>query len=112
MTSKDISEQEWISILAAEAERDLIFLWNITSGSFGGRKYAASELPSVVARVTAALFNENCQVGFGNPDSKEWQAATEVLRTADPGTEIATRWLAAPKEFEFLVFARRPKPSR
>ena len=105
MTDTDHIEEEWIRSLTDEAKRDLVFLWHITSGRFGGRTYTSGELPSVVARVADALINSGCKVGFGDPDDKEWQSDIAVLNAENPGAEIAARWLAEPKNVEFLVFA-------
>jgi len=94
--------------LLSEAERDLVFLWNITTGSFGGRKYAEDELPAVVARVAGALIKSGCKVGYGDPDGSDWKPAIDVLSGGNPGVEIAARWVTAPGDYEFLVFAMRP----
>ena len=106
MTDAD-SEENWIRGLIKEAERDLVFLWNITTGSFGGRKYVADELLSVIERVANALIESGCKVGFGDPDDESWRAATDVLSTQNPGAEIAERWRTKPENVEFLVFALR-----
>jgi hypothetical protein len=107
MTDINCIEDEWIRSLIKEGERDLVFLWHITSGRFGGPTYTSEELPLVVARVATAMIGSGCMVGFGNPDDEGWQAATDVLNAEDPGAEIAARWRASPKEIEFLVFAHR-----
>lgn len=106
MTDAD-SEEDWIRRLIEEAERDLVFLWHITTESFGGRRYVADELPLVIARVATALIESGCKVGFGDPDDGTWRAATDVLSTQDPGAEIAERWRAKPDSVEFLVFVHR-----
>lgn len=107
MTDEDSIEEKWIGSLIQEAERDLVFLWHITAGSFGGPKYASDELPLVVARVAKALIESGCKVGFGDPDDNSWRAATDVLSAEDPGAGIAERWRVNPDSVEFLVFARR-----
>lgn len=107
MTARDQLEQEWIKSLVCEAERDLVFLWHIATGSFGGRSCTSEELPLVIARVTTALIMSGCKVGFGDPDGQAWQPDTELLQAENPGGVIAARWLADPKGVEFLVFARR-----
>jgi hypothetical protein len=107
MTYTDQLEQEWIRSLICEAERDLVFLWHITTASFGGPTYAEDELPLVIKRVSGALIKSGCRVGFGNPDNKTWQPEAHLINAEDPGAEIAARWLADPKQVEFLVFARR-----
>ena len=106
MTDADV-EEEWIRSLIDEAGDDLVFLWHITGGRFGGRKYASDELPLVVARVAAALIESGCKVGFGNPDDKNWLVATDILGAENPGVEIAETWRVDPGKVEFLVFARR-----
>jgi hypothetical protein len=107
MTYTDQLEEEWLRSLICEAERDLVFLWHITRGSFGGPTYAENELPSAIGRVSGSLIKSGCSVGFGDPDDKTWQPETDLANAEDPGAEIAARWVADPKEVEFLVFARR-----
>jgi hypothetical protein len=107
MTDTDRIEEEWIRSLTDEAERDLVFLWHITSGRFGGRTYASDALSLIVARVSNALIDSGCKVGFGNPDDNGWQADADILNAETPGAEIAARWLVNPKDVELLVFARR-----
>jgi hypothetical protein len=107
MSDTNRLEQEWIRSLSCEAERDLVFLWHITAGKFGGRAYTSEELPLVIARVTTALIRSGCTVGFGDPDGGAWQAETALLNADNPGAVIAARWLVDPRDVEFLVFARR-----
>jgi hypothetical protein len=107
MTNADRLERQWIGALVREAERDLVFLWHVTTGAFGGRAYPSEELPLVIARVATALIKSGCKVGFGNPDGDAWQADTDLLNVENPGLIIAARWLANPKDVEFLVFALR-----
>jgi hypothetical protein len=113
VTHDDTERQqyEWIISLLSEAERDLVFLWNITTGSFGRRKYAEDELPAVVARIAGALIESGCKVGCGDPDGSDWEPATNVLSGGNPGVEINARWGIAPGDYEFLVFAKRLKTS-
>jgi hypothetical protein len=91
MTNTARQEYERITSLLSEAERDLVFRWNITTGSFGGRKYAEDELPTVIARVAGALIKSGCKVGYGDPDGSDWKPATDVLSGGNPGVEIAAR---------------------
>lgn len=107
MTGKDQVEHEWIRTLTREAERDCVFLWHITTGKFGGGPYTSEELPLAVARVATALVKSGCKLGFCDPDAETWQAGTDLLRADNPGAAITARWLANPKDVEFLVFARR-----
>lgn len=107
MTDTDQVEQEWIRSLVREAERDCVFLWPITTGRFGGGSYTSEELPSAVARVATTLIKSGCKMGFGDLDRDTWQPDADLLRAENPGAAIAARWLADPKDGEFLVFARR-----
>jgi len=107
MTDTDRLEQEWGRFLLCEAKRDLVFLWNITAGSFGGPAYASEELPSVVACIATALLKSRCKVGFDDPDGDVWQTDARFLNAENLGTAIAARWLANPMDVEFLVFVLR-----
>lgn len=107
MSKTDRLEQEWIRSLVCEAERDLVFLWHIAAAKFGGPAYTSEVLPSVIARVTTALISSGCTVGFGDPDSETWRADTDLLNAENPGAMIASRWLADPRDVEFMAFAIR-----
>lgn len=107
MSDTDQVEQEWIRSLVREAERDCVFLCHITTGRFRGRSYTSDALPLALARVATALIQSGCKVGFGDPDSETWQPDMDLLRAENPGALITARWLADPKDVEFLVFARR-----
>ncbi len=107
MTDKDQVEQECLSSLVREAERDCVFLSHITTGRFGGEAYTSEELPLAVARVANALIKSGCKVGFRDPDAETWQLDTDLPRAENPGAAITARWLADPKDVEFLVLARR-----
>lgn len=107
MSDRDRLEQEWIRSLICEAERDLVFLWHITAAKFDGRACTNEELPLVMARVTTALIKSGCTVGFGDPDGKTWQKDMDLLNAENPGAMIAARWLANPRDVEFMVFALR-----
>ena len=107
MNKTDRLEQEWIRSLTCEAERDLVFLWHIAAKKFDGPAYPGEVLPLVIARVTTALIRSGCTVGFGDPDGKTWQPDADLLNAENPGAMIGARWLADPKDVEFMVFARR-----
>ena len=107
MSETDRLEQEWIRSLVCEADRDLVFLWHILAAKFDGPAYPSEMLPLAVARVTTALIRSGCTVGFGDPDSKTWQPDADLLNAEKHGSMIAARWLADPKDVEFMVFARR-----
>ena len=101
-------EQAWVQRLANEARRDLVFLWHITGGRFGGPSYQASELPAALERVASGLIECGCLVGFGDPDSEGWQVPTELSASAENrGQRISDMWRQDPDGFQFLVFALR-----
>ena len=100
-------EQEWIRSLICEAERDLVFLWHVAAAKFGGPAYTSEMLPLAIERITTALISAGCTVGFGDPDSKTWQADTDLLKAENPGAMVAAKWLADPRAVEFMVFALR-----
>lgn len=100
-------EEGWIADLVQEAERDLVFLWHIAGGHYGGSKYSALELPDALVRVTNELIARGCIVGFGNPDSSTWKPSADLLALENPGAAIAAGWFEDRQEYEFLVFAIR-----
>jgi hypothetical protein len=101
------SEQEWISSLTAEAKRDIVFLWHITTASFGGPAYSKEELPMAIERVANALILAGSTVGFGDPDKADWKEEKDLLSTKNPGAAIAAQWVKDAEGCEFLVFAIR-----
>lgn len=107
MSETDRLEQVWIRSLLCEAERDLVFLWHIAATKFNGPAYTSEVLPLVIARVTTALIRSGCTVGFGDPDSNTWHTDTDLLNAENPGAMISARWLAEPRDVEFMVFALR-----
>jgi hypothetical protein len=101
------SEQEWISSLSAEAKRDIVFLWHITTASFGGPAYSKEELPRAIERVANALILAGSTVGFGDPDKADWKEGKDLLNAENPGATIAANWVRNAEGYEFLVFAIR-----
>lgn len=106
--SEASAEEEWIGNLVHEAARDLVFLWNVTSGSFGG-SFAGTSVPlHAQERAISALLTARCKVGFGDPDSSEWLEPTEILKEGSVNAGRILEMLAQhPEEYKFLVFARR-----
>jgi hypothetical protein len=114
MTSSAYDEAQWVQTLLAEAKRDLVFVFNIASGAFGGPRPAPAqgEVPGLLERVAAALLERGCIVGLGNPDTDDW-VLPERLRVA-PGrlpATIASFYAECPDEARFLVFAHRANRS-
>src|SRR5690349_21785364 len=59
MTLEKISqaENEWAAVLLDEAERDLVFVFNIAAGGFGGPTGMPSEeVPGTIERMARALL--------------------------------------------------------
>jgi len=105
-----LSDQErtWVSALADEARRDLVFLWHIAEGRFGGPTYQASERTEALERVASALVLLGCIVGFGDPGTDRWQIPIELeVNSKSKGKRIAELWREDSNAFEFLVFALR-----
>lgn len=101
-------EDEWIGNLVHEAARDLVFLWNITSGSFGGPSLSGS-IPMVLQKkAITALLEVGCKVGFGNPDSPDWHVPHEIQSEGKTNaTKIIAMLSSQPEDYKFLVFALR-----
>jgi hypothetical protein len=101
-------EAAWVERVLDEARRDLIFLWHITRGKFGGPGTPASELPSSVERIVAALLKKGCTVGSGNPDSHEWTTPKALcLEPQEIPAAVVRLWTESPADYEFLVFVSR-----
>lgn len=102
------SEDAWLDVLEREAQRDLVFLWHIAQSRFGGPSYPAAEVPFAVDRVSCALLERGCKLGFGDPDSPSWHVPVELSGTPqEQGALLAAAWQQNPEKWQFLVFARR-----
>ncbi|MDP2018509.1 hypothetical protein [Hydrogenophaga sp.] len=102
-------EEAWAALLLAEARRDLVFVFHIAGGAFGGPKDMSSEdLPAAIERMARALVKAGCIVGFGDPDSPSWNvpANLEVPRSELPVT-ISRLWSQDPETHRFIAFALR-----
>lgn len=102
----------WLDAMALEAERDLVFLFAIANWAkrSAERSIKPEELPPLIAMAATALFERGCAVGFGDPDSEQWQVWPLASGAAAAlGTEVSELWAADQDRFEFLAFARRPK---
>lgn len=101
---------EWIENLLAEARRDVVYVFNITQGAYGGPKPMPSEaeLPGLIEQVAEALLQRGCVVGFGDPDSNKWRVPNELhVPFEHKPSAISRSWVKSPEEFQFLVFALR-----
>lgn len=99
-------KSEWIKALVAEAERDVVFVFNIAGGAFGGPTpdFAAP----LVASIGQTLIEHGCIAGFGDPDSPEWHVPVQLQVPHEQlPSVISTLLKEHPDEFEFLAFARR-----
>ncbi|WP_374588789.1 hypothetical protein [Ideonella dechloratans] len=99
-------ESEWIKALVTEAERDVVFVFNIAAGAFGGP--TPDVATPLVASIGQALIEHGCIAGFGDPDSPEWQVPVQLqVHHEQLPRVISTLLKEHPDEFEFLAFARR-----
>lgn len=106
--------EAWIDDLLAEARRDLVFIFNITNGGFGGPKPMPPRhaIPALLERVCEGLLRGGCQVGFGDPDLDGWRVPDEICDAGMPTAErIVRMWSDDPGHYEFLTFSLRG-PSR
>jgi len=104
----------WVSSLLAEAQLDVVFVFNITQGAFGGPRPMPSEaaLPGLLEQVAQALLLGGCVVGFGDPDSATWGVPIELeVPMERQPSAIAHAWAERPEEFKFLAFALRESPA-
>jgi len=96
----------WIKALVAEAERDVVFVFNIAAGAFGGPTPEVAT--PLVASIGQALIEHGCIAGFGAPDSPEWQVPEQLQVPHEQlPSVISTLLKERPDEFEFLAFAHR-----
>lgn len=103
-------EAAWVDSLLDEARRDLVFLWHIIQGRFGGRRVPVAELPSTLEQIVAALLEKGCSVGFGNPDSPEWTVPEALcLEPQEIPAAVVRLWSESPSDYEFLVFVSRER---
>jgi hypothetical protein len=106
MTHSPADVQEWVVALFAEARRDLVFLWNITNGSFGGGNVRPDD--ETLESVVSGLVTRGCTVGFGDPDSSSWRVPAELRVPNEQLPRQILRFLEENRaENEFLVFAVR-----
>lgn len=104
-------ESEWSVSLLEEAKRDLVFVFNIAAGVFGGPKnIPVKELPCVIERMSQKMLEGGCVVGFGDPDSPDWRVpdGLEIPREEIPRA-IKKLWGEDPDTYQFLVFALRER---
>jgi hypothetical protein len=110
MTTGEFSHTSWEDALIAEARRDVVFVFNITSCAFGGPRPTPAEddLPGLVERVASALLDAGCKVGYGVPGTDD-VIVPERLRVP-PGRlakDIARFYADEPEQAKFLAFVDR-----
>ena len=104
----DQTAMNWISNLVAEANRDLVFMWHITSGRFSTPPGVAAPSEKEIDEAISRLIEIGARVGFGDPDLAEFTIPAEILVNGKPCASIISELRHAnPTEYEFLVFAVR-----
>lgn len=106
-TNAVLLPQSWIDALLAEAERDVVFAWHITQGSFGGPKLEQSEWSNLLKAAARSLIERGCNVGFGDPDAENWKPIAVAASPVSAAEQVVAHWAAEPSQFEFLAFAKR-----
>ena len=103
------AENQWVVSLLEEAKRDLVFVFNIAAGAFGGPTgMPTEEVPGVIERMARSLLDGGCIVGFGDPDSASWRVPeTLAVPRSDVPATVKKLWEQDPETYQFLVFARR-----
>jgi hypothetical protein len=106
MTHTPAQLETWVAELLREAERDLVFLWHIQGGRFGGLNISPDR--QTFAKIVERLVAGGCKVGFGDPSFSKWIVPPELQVASDRLPQaIIELWEANPKENEFITFAIR-----
>jgi hypothetical protein len=108
MTHTPEQIETWLAHLLNEARRDLVFLWNIQRGSFGGAGVAPDK--KTLGKVIEGLVMGGCMVGFGDPSFSNWSVPSELQVPREHlSAAIIQFWEASPKKNEFVTFALRAR---
>ena len=106
MTHTPAQIETWLTDLLNEAQRDLVFLWNILRGSLGGLGVAPDK--ETLEKVIEGLVTGGCVVGFGDPSFTSWTVPSELQVPRERlSAAVIQFWEANPKEHEFVTFALR-----
>ena len=110
MTAVAFSQFNWERALLAEARRDVVFVFNIVSGAFGGPKPAPAqdEQAALLERVAGVLLKGGCTVGFLTKGTDEPALPERLLVQRDHlAKEIARFYAENPEDVKFLAFLHR-----
>lgn len=106
MTHTPAQIETWLTDLLNEAQRDLVFLWNILRGSLGGLGVAPDK--ETLEKVIEGLVTGGCMVGFGDPSFTSWTVPSELQVPRERlSAAVIQFWEANPKKYEFVTFALR-----
>lgn len=98
----------WVANLITESERDLVFLWHITSGRFSSIPLAVAPSEIDIDNAISELVAIGARIGFGDPNSSEFVVPQELLVNGKPSaSRIAELRRNAPENYHFLIFAIR-----
>jgi hypothetical protein len=110
MTHSAFDQAKWEQALLAEAKRDLVFVFNIAAGAFGGPRPVPTEaeIPVLLQRVATSLLAEGCVAGFGNASTKDISVPKELQVAPGRLAESVARFYESePKKAKFLVFVHQ-----
>lgn len=108
MTHTSAQIERWVAELLHEAKRDLIFLWHICDGAFGGEEIAPDD--ETLETVLTRLVDAGCYVGYGDPSFPNWRVPEELKVSREQlAGEIVRLRLLLPEHGKFITFAIREK---
>jgi hypothetical protein len=106
MTHTLAQVESWLADLLDEAQRDLVFLFNILRGHLGGLGVAPDR--ETLEKVIDGLVTSGCMVGYGDPSFKSWTVPSELQVPRERlSAAVIQFWAANPKERDVVTFALR-----
>ena len=110
MTASTFDQLNWEKALLLESKRDLVFVFNIAAGAFGGPKPPPTrdEIPALLQRVASSLLAGGCVVGFGDSNTNEFSVPEQLQVPIEHLAESVVRFYVNDQEnANFLAFSHR-----